>query len=115
MLNLKAGASFHNDYGALLVNGKVFRYFRSKKGNKLARMYFRGVHLLFPCHEKYRVTQDCVIIRFPFTEMFEFAEEDTKVTQNTLKQRSAANLDQTASMKLTEGSANLTRDIVSDV
>lgn len=98
-----------------MVNGKVFRYFRSKKGNKLARMYFRGVHLLFPCQEKYRITQDCVIIRFPFTEMFEFAEDDTKVTPNTLKQRTIVNLDQKSTGKWTEGSTNLAGDIVSDV
>lgn len=97
-----------------MVNGKVFRYFRSKKGNKLARMYFRGVHLLFPCEEKYRVTVDCVIIRFPFTEIFEFANKETKVTPNMLRAKTSVNFDIVDS-HYKEGSTAISKDIVSDV
>lgn len=105
MLSYQVGQSFHNDYGALLINGKAFRYFRNKNGSKMARMYFRGVNLLFPCLEKYRVTLDCIIIRFPFTELFEFATlGQNKVDRPIQKKKSLggsySNLDQVGSTTL---------------
>jgi hypothetical protein len=99
------------------VNGKVFRYFRTKKGSKLARMYFRGVNLLYPCEEKYRVTQDCVIIRFPFTEMFEFASQSKSLIPSKTKEAHTfvdkAKMD--ANHLDDSNTLNMAKDIVSDV
>jgi hypothetical protein len=78
----------------------------------MARMYFRGVHLLFPCMEKYRITQDCIIIRFPFTELFEFAtlgqnKIDRPILRKNTLTKSHNNLDQVGSVQVTTlGSAN---------
>lgn len=113
LLKLKAGNSFFCEYGALIIKGKVFRYFRSNRNNKLARMYFRGVHLLYPCHEKYKVAEDSVIVNLPFSDMFDFS--NTHPTEPFGVDKKALQVKVKDDHMIAESRSNIAKDIHDDV